>query len=73
MPCPLFGNQIKMVEDNLAHFPPQARRKVIGSILFNLINFGVQPEFAFAVTLTRMNMQRLISLVRVEEEPPALH
>src|SRR5208337_3693535 len=72
-PPPLFGNQIEMVENNLPHLPPQWRRQIVGPRLFDPIDFGIQPEFALAVSLAPMNMQRLISLVRVKKEPPASH
>jgi len=62
-----------MVEDNLAHFPPLSWREIVGQILVDRIDFGIQPELAFAVALASMNMHGLISFVRVEKEPPPLH
>jgi hypothetical protein len=73
MPSPFFCNQVKMVEDDLAYFPPKSRREVVRPILFDLINFGIEPEFALAVTLPRVNVQWLVPLIRVKEEPPTLH
>jgi hypothetical protein len=73
MPCPLFRNQVEMVEDNLADLAPQARREIVGPSLFDLVNLSIQPEFALAFSLARMDVQGLVAFVRVEEEPPALH
>jgi hypothetical protein len=73
MPSPFVCDQVKMVENDLAYFPAKPRCEAVRPILFDLINFSIEPEFALAVALPRVNVQWLVPLIRVKEEPPTLH
>lgn len=73
MSCPFFCDQVEMVKDNLANFTPQARREIVRPGLVDFINLGIKPEFALAFSLARMDVQRLVSFVGIEKQPPALH
>src|ERR1017187_1048661 len=70
---PGHNDLIKMLEDDLAHLASQSRRRVVFKILDDIETVRMQPVLALCISLHRMHMHRLVALVRVEMEPPALH
>jgi hypothetical protein len=70
---PPSGNDlIEMLKNYLAHLASQTRRAVVLKILNDIETVRVQPILALCIPLHRMHVHRLISLVRVEMEPPTL-
>jgi hypothetical protein len=61
---------IEMLKNDLAHLPPQPRRAIVLELLFDIEGLRVQP---LGFSLLRMHVHRLIALIRIEVEPPALH
>jgi len=64
---------IKMLKNDLAYFAPQRWRTVALELLDNIETIGVQPILALGLALHGTHMHRLVTLIRIEEESPALN
>jgi hypothetical protein len=60
-----------VIKDDFAHFTPQPGRQIAGPGFLDFINVRTQPIFAFRISFGRMNVNRLIAFVRIEEKTPA--
>src|SRR5579863_9926419 len=69
-----FGNDlIEMLKDDLANFTTQARRTVVLKLVNDIETIRMQPVLALCISLHRMDMHRVITLIRVKMEPPTLN
>lgn len=69
---PTGNDPIEMLKDDLAYLASQAGRAVVFELLNDFETVQVQPILALRIALHRMNVHRLVALVRVEMRPPAL-
>jgi hypothetical protein len=63
---------IEMLKDYLPHLASQTRCAAVLEILDDIETVRVQPILSLCISLRRMDVHRLIALVRVEMEPPTL-
>jgi hypothetical protein len=68
--APRGADLIEVGEDNPPDLAAQSRRAVVFELLFNVEAVGVDPVFAVGIALYSVNVHRLVSLVRIEEESP---
>jgi hypothetical protein len=68
--APGRADLIEVGEDNPPDLAAQSRRAVVFELLFNVEAIGVDPVLAVGIALYSMNVHRLVSLVRIEEESP---
>jgi hypothetical protein len=69
---PSSYDPIEMFKDDLTDLASQAWRAVVLKILNNVETVRKQPILALCISFYRMDVHRLIALVRVKMEPPTL-
>lgn len=70
---PSGNDLIEMLKDYLAHFASQTWRALVFKVFDDIETVRVQPVLAFCLSLHRVHVHRLITLVRIEMEPPTLY
>lgn len=73
MLAPGGNDLIKMFKDYLSNFASQTRCALVFKILGDVEALGVQPIFAFCLSLHGVHVNWLVALVRVKIEPPTLY
>jgi ABC-type transport system involved in cytochrome bd biosynthesis fused ATPase/permease subunit len=68
---PFSHDQLEVVKNYFAHFPPQPRRQIVRPCFLNFINVRSQPILAFCLLIASMNVNWFIAFIHVEEEPPS--
>jgi hypothetical protein len=70
---PCNNDPIEMLKDYLPHLASQTRCAVVLKIFDDIETVRLQPILTLCISLHRMHVHRLITLVRIEMKPPALH
>jgi len=68
---PFLDYEVKMVKHYLSDFSLQLRTQSVPPGLLNVIYVDFEPNLAFGIAFTSMNMDRFVPLVRVEEHSPS--
>lgn len=68
---PGLYDQVKVLEDDFPDFTLRPRRQIVGPRFVNCAQWSQKPKLAFCFSFPRVYMNRLVTFVRIEEEPPS--
>jgi hypothetical protein len=68
---PLIDDIVEVLKYDFANLPLISWRHFESKRLLNIEVFHVQPELAFHIPVSAMDMYGLVAFIRVEKKPPA--
>jgi hypothetical protein len=70
---PFLYDHVEVVKHDLAEFPSQSWGDLVRPRLLKIEGANVQPQLAFSIPFSCVNMDRLISFIGIKEDTPAPH